>query len=521
MFLVTASQMQDMDKKAIESFGIPGLILMENAGRGAVDFLLEKFEDLKIKKVAVIAGRGNNGGDGFVIARYLMEKGICVTTFLLSSKKAVTGDAKINMDLAQKLCDRSRLCSIIEIPDADTFEKRKSLILHHDLFIDAILGTGLNSEVRGFFKDAIELINTSKRPVFSVDIASGLHSDTGQPLGVAVKADATATFAFAKAGHILYPGNKYTGDLKVIDIGIPGFIAREKNICLSLIEKDKVADCFTPRSFQSHKGSFGHLLVIAGSRGKTGAAALCANAAMRCGTGLVTMGIAKSLNKIIEPQVIEPMTYPLPEKENGFLSDNCFDDIQKLLKDKQALALGPGIGTKKSTRKLVGQLIDKSRVPLILDADAINCIADNPDILKKKNTPVILTPHPGEMARLCHLTTQEVQANRISIASQFACNHDSILVLKGAQTIVSFPDGTSAICPTGNPGMASGGMGDVLTGMIAGFCAQGFSPENASLAGVYIHGLCADILSENIGAFGFIATDMIQIIPNAIHQHLL
>ena len=521
MFLVTANQMQEMDKKAIESFGIPGLVLMENAGRGAFDYLLRKFKDIKTKKIAVLAGRGNNGGDGFVIARYLMEKGIHVTIFLLSSKDKVTGDAKINMTLAQKLCDRSSTCSIIEIPDADTFKNQKAPILLHDLFIDAILGTGLNSNVKGFFKDAIELINASQRPVFSVDIPSGLHSDTGQPLGIAVKADATATFAFAKAGHILYPGNRYTGDLEVIDIGIPKFIAREKRIKLFLIEKKDIAACFSPRKFQSHKGSYGHLLVIGGSTGKTGAAALCANAAMRCGTGLVTLGIAKSLNQSIEPQVIEPMTHPLPESDKGFLSDNCFEEILSLLKDKQALALGPGIGTHEATKKLVHNLIEKSEVPMVIDADAINCIAQNTDILKMKKAPAILTPHPGEMARLCNMSIRDIQEDRISIASKFAKDHDVILILKGAQTIISLNDGRSFICPTGNPGMASGGMGDVLTGLIAGFCAQGFSPENASLAGVFIHGMCADRLAGEMGAFGFVASDIIQIIPKTIHHDLL
>jgi NAD(P)H-hydrate epimerase len=521
MFLVTASQMQDIDRQTIESFGIPGLVLMENAGRGAVDFLLKRFKDIKTKKIAVVAGRGNNGGDGFVIARYLMEKGMIVNTFLLSSKKKVAGDAKVNMELAQKLCDRSRTCSIFEIPDADTFKKQKSRILHHDLFIDAILGTGLNSDVRGVFKDAIELINSARQPVFSIDIPSGLHSDTGQPLGIAVKANATATFAFAKTGQLLYPGHSYTGDLNVIDIGIPNFIVQEKNIKLSLIEKKDIAACFKPRDTQSHKGSFGHLLVIAGSTGKTGAASLCANAAMRCGTGLVTLGVAKSLNERIEPQVIEPMTHPLPEKEKGVLSDHCFDEIQTLLKGKQALALGPGIGIRRNTKKLVHKLIEKSAVPIIIDADAINCIAEKPEVLLRKNVPAILTPHPGEMARLCDMTTLDIQADRIGIASQFSKKFNTIVVLKGAQTVVSFPDGRSSICPTGNPGMASGGMGDVLTGMIAGFCAQGFSPEKASLAGVYIHGLSADILSKDIGAFGFVAMDMIQMIPKTIHHCLL
>jgi len=521
MFLVTASQMQEMDKKTIESFGIPGLVLMENAGRGCIDVLTKKIKNINAKKIAVMAGPGNNGGDGFVIARYLMERGIQVTCFLLASKDRVKGDAKTNMDLVFKLCDISDNSSIIEVPDAESYLKQRNRILHNDLFIDAILGTGLNSDVRGFFKDVIELINSSDCPVFSVDIPSGLNSDTGKPMGIAVKADLTTTFAFAKLGHILYPGNTFTGDLDVVDIGIPGFIVRKKNIAISLMETDEIAGFFKPRDFNGHKGRYGHLLVIAGSTGKTGAAALCSNAAMRTGTGLVTLGIAKSLNKRIEPLVIEPMTHPLSEKEKGFLSDNCLDEIQTILKGKQALAMGPGLGTKKGTKKLIKKLIEKSKVPLILDADAINCIADDPGILKKKKALAVLTPHPGEMARLCSMTTQDVQADRINIAKNFAMDHDVVLVLKGAGTIVSLPNGRSFICPTGNPGMASGGMGDVLTGMIAGFCAQGFSPEDASLAGVYIHGMCADILAEEIGSFGFVANDMIQIIPKTIHQHIL
>ncbi len=521
MHLVTANQMQHIDKQTIESFGIPGFTLMENAGRGAVDFLTQKYSDLETKKVAVLAGRGNNGGDGFVIARYLLEKKIDVMVFLLSSKSKVTGDAKINLDLFQKLCNISNKDRIVEVPDQESFEEQKKHICHHDIFVDAIFGTGLNSDVQGFYKETIELINASPCPVLSIDIPSGLDSDTGQPLGIAVKADATATFAFAKVGHVLYPGNTYTSELKIIDIGIPRHISDQENIQLSLIENKDIAAKFSPRKFDAHKGSFGHLLVIAGSTGKTGAAALCSNSAMRCGTGLVTLGVAKSLNKQIEPMVIEPMTHPLPEKHKGYLSDNCFEDITNLMADKKALALGPGLGTQKGTKKLVKKLIENSPIPMIIDADAINCIADDPSILNKKQAPAILTPHPGEMARLCKKTTAQVQANRINIASDFATKYDVCVILKGAQSIISLPNGQAFICPTGNPGMASGGMGDVLTGMIAGFCAQGFSMEDASCAGVYLHGLCADVLSNEIGNFGFIAADLIQILPKVIHKYLL
>lgn len=521
MLLVTADQMQAMDQETINSFGIPGLVLMENAGRGAFDFLMESCRDNIPDNVAVIAGRGNNGGDGFVIARYLIEKNIQTCVYLLSSKEKVAGDAKVNMDLFLKLCKQSSYGTMVEVPNMDTFKRYKTQIRHHDLFIDAILGTGLNSDVRGFFTNAIDLINSSGRFIFSIDIPSGLSSDTGQPLGTSVKADATATFAFAKAGHILYPGNLYTGDLKIVDIGIPQFISNKKDVQLSMIQKASVSELFNPRAFTSHKGSYGHLLVIAGSPGKTGAAALCANAAKRCGTGLVTLGVAKGLEKRIESMVIEPMTYALPEKQKRILTHHCIDEITEIAKDKQALALGPGIGTEQATIKLVHEIIKKINIPLIIDADGLNCLAEDIEVLKNKKGPVILTPHPGEMARLCKTDTEQVQADRIKTASDFATAYDVILILKGAQTVVSTPDGKSMISPTGNPGMASGGMGDVLTGIIAGLCAQGISPVNAAMAGVYIHGLCADILAEKIGDFGFLASDMVNNLPETIHKNLL
>lgn len=521
MYLVTANQMQKMDRQTIESFGIPGLVLMENAGRGALDFICQRYAPLNNKKVAVLAGRGNNGGDGFVIARYLMDKGVSVTCFLLSTGDKVEGDARINLDLARTMCEKTQRGSIVEVPDATAFKKQRPAIAHHDLFIDAVLGTGLNSDVRGFFKDAIELMNGSSKPVFAVDIPSGLNSDKGHPMGTAVKADATATFAFAKAGHILYPGNEYTGALKIIDIGIPRFIAQEKKIRLSLVEKKEVVSFFPNRSFHSHKGSFGHLAVLAGSFGKTGAAALCANAAARCGTGLVTLGIAKSINTQMEPQVVEPMTHLFEDRGSSLITGSNLADIMALLQKKQAVAIGPGIGTHPKTRKLVLSLVESSPVPMVIDADALNCLGEDPDVLKRKKAPAVLTPHPGEMARLYGLSTSQIQSDRVGTARNFARKFQVILVLKGAQTVIAMPDGNCCINPTGNPGMASGGMGDVLTGLIAGFCAQGFTPEDAAVAGVFIHGLCADRLAASMGAFGFLATDILNEIPAAIHQDLL
>ncbi|WP_321413994.1 NAD(P)H-hydrate dehydratase [uncultured Desulfobacter sp.] len=514
MIIVTTEQMQQMDKNTIETFGIPGRVLMENAGRGALEMLSDYF-DLEGGRVAVMAGRGNNGGDGFVIGRYLMEIGVSVSFFLLSSRDRVQGDAKANMDLVLNLMPEHSLSQFIEIPDKASLDEATEILEDHDLFVDAIFGTGLNSDVRGIYRDVIELINDSGKSVFSVDIPSGINADTGAVCGVAIQADATATFAFAKAGHILYPGNFHTGDLEVIDIGIPGHIVKAQSPNIFLPEPHDISGLIPARDFNAHKGSFGHLLVLAGSPGKTGAAALCANAAMRTGAGLVTLGVPEKLMPVMEPMVIEPMTTALAQTPSGGLDAAALDDIITLLADKAALALGPGIGTDSGTRELIKSILAISSVPMVIDADGLNCIAKELDILNTVKAPVILTPHPGEMARLTGKTTEDIQHNRMATAREFAEKHKVILVLKGAHTLVACPDGTVSICPTGNPGMACGGMGDVLTGIIAAFLAQNLPPESAALAGVYAHGLCGDLLAED-QTFGFSASDMVASIPQAL-----
>nr|WP_320015415.1 NAD(P)H-hydrate dehydratase [uncultured Desulfobacter sp.] len=514
MIIVTTRQMQQMDKNTIETFGIPGRVLMENAGRGALEMLSDHF-DLEGARVAVVAGRGNNGGDGFVIGRYLMEMGVSVSFFLLSTRDRVQGDAGANLDLVVKLLADHPLSQFIEIPDKESLEAVAEILPDHDLFVDAIFGTGLNSDVRGIYRDVIELINGSGKAVFSVDIPSGINADTGAVCGVAIQADATATFAFAKVGHILYPGNFHTGDLEVIDIGIPGHIAKAESPDIFLPESHDIAELIPARDFNAHKGNFGHLLVLAGSPGKTGAGALCANAAMRTGAGLVTLGVPEKLMPVIEPMVIEPMTTSLAQTPSGGLDAAALDDIIALLADKAALAIGPGMGTDHGTRELIKGIISIASVPMVIDADGLNCIAKNPDILNTVKAPVILTPHPGEMARLTGKTTADIQQNRMETARNFAEKYKVILVLKGAQTLVACPDGTVFICPTGNPGMACGGMGDVLTGMIAAFLAQNLPPESAALAGVYVHGLCGDLLAQD-HTFGFLASDMVTNIPQAL-----
>jgi hydroxyethylthiazole kinase-like uncharacterized protein yjeF len=511
MYLVTANEMQKMDRSTIESFGLPGRILMENAGRGATQFFLEQFKDAENKKVGVIAGRGNNGGDGFVIARYLAQKGIRVTVYLLSEHQKVSGDAAANLQLLSPL-----KVPVIETPDATSFSAHETAMRHEAIWIDAILGTGLRSDVKGFFKDVINFINQSNKPVFAVDIPSGLNSDTGQPCGACVRADATATFAFAKTGHFLFPGADYTGNLKIIDIGVPPHIANDVSPLQYLITPDLIRAVFIPRPSDAHKGHTGHLLVIAGSTGKTGAAAMTASSAMRSGAGLVTLGIPASLNPVLEAQVIETMTEPLPETVKGILDETSVNRIMDLLSDKKCLAIGPGIGTAPETQKLFRHLLQKNTKPVVIDADGLNILAGHIEILKDLDTPVVLTPHPGEMARLIGTTSADVQKDRIKCARDFSAKFNVHVVLKGARTVVAHPDGRVFINPTGNPGMASGGMGDVLTGIIAGFIAQGHSPELAAHAGVYLHGAAADSLVKNKGPFGYLATDVMNTLPEVI-----
>lgn len=513
MYLVYADEMQQMDRLTIESFGIPGRVLMESAGRGATEILLRKKSNLNHKSIGVMAGRGNNGGDGFVMARYLAQKGIKVALYLLADKKRVTGDAAANLRLLASLD-----VPLIELTDREVFLKHKEAMRNHDLWIDAILGTGLKSDVKGFFGEIIKFINNSKKYIFSVDIPSGLNSDTGLPCGIAVCADATATFGFAKTGHILYPGADYTGDLEIVDIGIPPYIADEVAPQQYLITENMAGSYIQPRKQDAHKGNTGHLLVIAASTGKTGAAAMAAGSAIRAGAGLVTLGIPASLNPVLETQIIEAMTFPLPEKTAGTMGADAFVKILTLMAGKQCLAIGPGIGTDPDTMEIVCQIIQASEVPIVIDADGLNSLAGRTDILNTLKAPAVLTPHPGEMARLANITTREVQSNRISCARKFAVKFNIHLVLKGARTIIAHPDGSVYINPTGNPGMASGGMGDVLTGIIAGLITQGLPIKKAAHAGVFLHGAAADCLAEKISPTGFLATEVMNEIPQQIQR---
>ena len=515
MYLVTADEMREMDRKTIDEFGLPGRVLMENAGRGAFEFLMETFPGIGNLRVGVLAGRGNNGGDGYVIARYLAHRNIDVGIYLLADRSRVSGDAAANLELLGPLG-----IPVMEIPDHEHFDPFRRTMRAKDLWIDAILGTGLTSEVRGIFRDVIDFVNSLEKPVFAVDVPSGLNSDTGQTCGSCIRATATATFGFAKTGHFSYPGALLSGKLKIVDIGIPPQIAEDVHPKQFLLTRKMVKGYLRPRTPDAHKGRTGHLLVVAGSTGKTGAAVMTAKAAVRCGAGLVTLGSPESLNPAVESQVVEVMTEPLPESESGRLGESAWKSIRDLSENKRCLALGPGIGGAPSTKKLVHRLVAETPLPLVIDADGLNNLADAVDLLRKRGAPTILTPHPGEMARLAGVSVKAVQSDRIASSREFALAYKVHVVLKGANTVIAHPDGYVFINPTGNAGMASGGMGDVLTGAIAGFLAQGHSPETASHLGVYLHGASADSLAAAKGPWGYLATEVMDGIPQEIRRLL-
>jgi hydroxyethylthiazole kinase-like uncharacterized protein yjeF len=511
MKLVTASEMRELDRRAIQDLGIPSLVLMENAGRTTYRILRREFPHLQ-GEVAVVAGRGNNGGDGFVVARYLANAGLPVAVFLLGQREGVSGDARVNLEVLAHLG-----VAVKEVLTETDLNPALHRLTKAGLIVDALLGTGLNSPVKGLMAAMIDRINHLRPRVLAVDIPTGLSADTGEVLGVALKAEVTVTYGWPKLGQVLPPGRDYVGRLWQVDISIPPTLARD--LPLELAEARDLRALLPPRPFGSHKGTFGHLLVLAGSEGKTGAAAMTCEAALRAGAGLVTLGIPASLNDILEVKLTEAMTLPLPEAaEARALGALAHTPIMKFLDGKMTLALGPGLGTHPETRDLVRRLVHDLACPMVIDADGLNNLAGDTAGLTDGPGPRILTPHPGEMARLVGLATPEVQARRLDLARETAARFGVTLVLKGAQTLVAAPDGRASLNSTGNPALASGGTGDVLTGLIGGFLAQGLAPWDAARLGVFLHGLAADYFVAHHGPRGMIAGDLLAVLPQMLTE---
>jgi NAD(P)H-hydrate epimerase len=507
MIVVTAEQMREMDRLTIQKHGVPSLKLMERAGRRVTAAILEKFAGAAKKGVLVVAGKGNNGGDGFVIARLLKKKRIQCEVALLAKCAELSPDAAHNCRAFEKL--RGKVTEIT----AGNLESLERKVAGRGLLVDAILGTGIKSEVRGLYAEAITLMNASGVPIIAVDIPSGLDTDRGIPLGVSIQAEMTVSLGYAKLGQVIYPGIEFCGDLVVADIGIDPLAVEAVAPATEVLTRKEMSWLVPRRRADTHKGTYGHLLVIAGARGKTGAAVLACRAAMRAGAGLVTLAAPRSLNDIFASSLVEVMTELLPENSAEELEELTPEQWLRLVERKNALLFGPGIGVNEGTRSTLRWLLRNLAVPWVIDADGLNNLALDLDRLRSAKTAPVLTPHPGEMARLIGKTTAAISQDRVAVAREFAVKHRCHLVLKGARSVVATAQGKIFINPTGNPGMASGGMGDVLAGMLAALLGQGFSPEDALKLGVYLHGFVADGLADKKGEIGLIASDIIEALP--------
>ena len=509
MRLVRSSEIQEMDRITIEQMGIPGVVLMENAARGAARMFLAHFRPPSDSNVLVLCGRGNNGGDGYVIARYLHQAGLKVTVIVLAETANVGGDALLNLEIIRRMG-----LSIVQAARREDWDRESKRMSTCDYIIDGILGTGLNAPVRGMYEEIIEAVNRSRKPVMAIDIPSGLNADTGQAMGKAIRANLTVTFGFPKAGQLVYPGAEWVGRLACVNIGIPKEVADRIPTMYRLIEPGDFADLLMVGAQDIHKGNRGHLLILAGSTGKTGAATLTALGALRGGAGLVTLGIPESLNAVLEEKLTEAMTLPLPGTPEGSLSLQAEEKIAGLMEGKTAVAIGPGLSTHPETTALVRRVVSRCPLPVVIDADGLNALAGEISLIARCRGHAILTPHPGEMGRLSGLSNREVQMDRLGNATRFAKNHGCVLVLKGARTVVAQPEGPTYVNPTGNPALSSGGSGDVLTGLIGGYLARGWPVSKCALAGVFLHGLAADFLGETMGQAGLLAGELPGVIPS-------
>jgi NAD(P)H-hydrate epimerase len=508
MKLVTSEQIKNIDRRAIREFGIPGMVLMENAATAILAEMERFFNGLSGVKVGIICGKGNNGGDGLALARRLRIRGVPVRVALLAPFAAVSGEAKINLSILRKM-DVEILPNANSRPLADIME-------WSDILVDAMLGVGLSAPLKGTYAQAAMMLNISGRPVVAVDIPTGINADTGAVMGTAVRADLTVTMALPKRGLVLHPGASYAGQVRVADIGIPADVIEKEIITTHLLDRGSVWGAIRKRESDTHKGDYGHLMVVAGSLGKAGAAVMTAKGALRSGAGLVSVAAPMGLVPVIQQQVFEAMCIQSAESIDGTLGIGAEEELSKAAGRISACAVGPGLSTHYETVQTVRGFIPRLGLPMVIDADGLNALAGSLDILKRMKAPVVLTPHPGEMGKLLGVSANDVQKDRIGIASDFAGRYNVTLVLKGAGTVIASPTGDVFINSTGNPGMATAGTGDVLTGMIGGLLAQGYPAVQAACLGVYLHGLAGDLAAKEKGEMSLIAGDVIEKIPEAI-----
>ncbi len=494
-----------------------GMVLMELAGLGASKLLLELMEGMPAA-VTVVCGRGNNGGDGLVLARHLYRTGLDLEVFILGNSSNLSKDNEINRDILASMGVE------INYLNENNLELLNNAILQTSAIVDSMLGTGIDREVDGLYATVIDMINESGRPVLAIDIPSGVNSDSGQIMGRAIQAAATATFGSIKPGLLCYPGAAHAGEIRVIDIGLPmpENLPEELQDSLPQLAIPRwwlatvydIQENLPERPADSHKGSFGQILLVAGSLGMAGASVMAAKSSLKAGAGIAVLASSKSLLHNLPPEEI--IYRGVSETESGSVSLSSLAELELEMERAQIMLIGPGLSSNAETVQLVHELVRKVRVPCVIDADGLNALAQNPKILSEAEGGFIFTPHPKELARLMGLTVKEIQSDRIRSAQEAAKRFGAIIVLKGAHTVVATPDDDVFIIPTGNSGMATAGSGDVLSGVIAGLLAQGMRSTWAAVAGAYIHGAAGDLAAAELGEDGMLASDIMNSVPHIL-----
>lgn len=511
MRILNASQMREADRRTIQDIGIASLVLMENAGRQVVAAMESLYPDLAERRIAVVCGKGNNGGDGFVVARTLQQRGFDVSVFVVGSLAEIEGDARINLNILGNIGQ-----TVVEVADETAWELHGAEIAQHDLIVDALFGTGLSTPLTGFLETVVADLNESGVPIVAIDLPSGMSADTPDLIGDCIEAAVTVTLGAPKLPLVLPPAETKAGEVVIADIGIPGGVIDELDgPQIELLTREQMRALLPPRAVDAHKGDFGRVLVVAGSMGKTGAAVLCGQGALRAGAGLVTVASPRSCQPIIAAHGSEYMTEGLEETGEGGVAASAIDQVIEMNPD--VIVAGPGLGQDEDVKAFVRQLVDAYEGPLFLDADALNAFADDPSLLVgREDRDLIITPHPGEMARLVGCSVEDLQANRIGIATDFAKRHQLTVVLKGYRTLIVTPDEKVFVNPTGCAGMATGGTGDVLAGMLAAILAQLLDAEAACRLAVYLHGSAGELADADNGEVSMTAGDLVDHIGDAI-----
>jgi hydroxyethylthiazole kinase-like uncharacterized protein yjeF len=510
MRILTSTAMQTVDRKAIEEFGIPSLVLMENAALGVVDAIGAEYPDAH--SVVVFCGPGNNGGDGLAIGRHLAVRGYSVTIFIASGGRELRGDAAVQLGIC-----RGMGLDLREIHPDEVIAGAIETAAASNVIVDALFGTGLGRPLEGQIGDLISALNEVPRPRVAVDLPSGLSGDSAEVFGPALEANLTVTFAAPKIPHVFLPAAALTGRVVVADLGTPPELVERAPGDLHLSTEADLAPLMTERVVDSHKGDYGHVLVVGGAEGKSGAAILAARAAARSGAGLVTVACPQSVLATVESSSIETMAVGLPLRGPG-LGKESLEALAAASESKDVLAVGPGLGTSGETPEIVREFVLGARKPVVIDADGLNAFAGRLGLLRERKAETVLTPHPGELARLLGIGVAEILSDRAAAVRRVCEECRGVVVLKGYRSLVADPLGGIYVNPTGNPGMATGGSGDVLTGTVAGLIGQGTAPFEAARLGVFLHGLAGDLAAEISGETGLVAGDIVDRLPEAIER---